>query len=171
MSNKNSLAARLLTRVFYTRPPGPAREPAPRPAGGLGRRIEELEDRSVPALATIASFLNDGLTPYGSLTPDGNGNWYGTTSDGGTAGGYGSVFKIAADGTYSTVAAFDYTNGARPYAGVTLDTAGNLYGTTAQGGAFGLGTVFEVAAGTGTVAALASFDGTNGSIPAGGLVV
>jgi len=52
---------------------------------------------------------------------------------------------------------------------VTLDAAGNLYGTTSAGGLGGLGTVFEIARGTNTIATLGSFNGTNGADPRAGV--
>jgi uncharacterized repeat protein (TIGR03803 family) len=57
------------------------------------------------------------------------------------------------------------TNRGYPDAGVTLDSQGNLYGTTASGGAYGYGTVYEIAKGSGTLVTIASFDGTNGAYP------
>ncbi len=61
----------------------------------------------------------------------------------------GTVFKLKPnpDGPYWTVSilhSFTGTDGGHPYAGVILDAAGNLYGTTAAGGAYDAGTVFEV---------------------------
>ena len=50
------------------------------------------------------------------------------------------------------------------------DCSGNLFGTTSQGGTSGDGTVFEVAKGSGTITTLASFNGTNGANPYGGLI-
>ena len=55
-----------------------------------------------------------------------------------------------------------------PYAGLIMDSSGNLYGTTESGGADGDGTVFELAKGSGTITTLASFNGTNGEIPMAG---
>jgi uncharacterized repeat protein (TIGR03803 family) len=58
---------------------------------------------------------------------------------------------------------------------VTLDASGNLYGTTTyggpSGGGIGDGTVFEIAKGSGTITTLASFNGTNGYWPAGGVTL
>ncbi len=76
------------------------------------------------------------------MTLDAYGNLYGTTVDGGVNGA-GSIWEIAiGSGTITTLASFDGTNGANPYVGLTLDTSGNLYGTTNGGGDSGVGTVF-----------------------------
>ena len=56
-------------------------------------------------------------------------------------------------------------------AGLIMDSSGNLYGTTAAGGASGDGTVFELAHGSGTITTLASFNGTNGANPDAGLIM
>src|SRR5271165_5442956 len=53
---------------------------------------------------------------------------------------------------------------------VKMTPRGNLFGTTQSGGANGDGTVFELAAGSGTITTLASFNGTNGANPETGLV-
>ena len=55
-------------------------------------------------------------------------------------------------------------------ASLERDLGGNLYGTTALGGANDLGTVFELAAGSHTITTLATFDGANGAHPFTGLV-
>ncbi len=49
-----------------------------------------------------------------------------------------------------------------------MDSSGNLYGTTEDGGGSSDGTVFELAKGSGTITTLASFNGTNGEIPSPG---
>ena len=66
---------------------------------------------------------------------------------------------------------FNGTNGSSPDTGVIMDSSGDLYGTTVGGGTNGDGTVFEVAKGSGTITTLASFNGTNGAIPFGGLMM
>jgi len=86
----------------------------------------------------------DGATPHGRLVLDESGNLYGTTSAGGTSG-LGTVFKIDTSGTETVLHNFSgKPDGAKPYAGLVMDGAGNLYGTTEKGGASGFGTVFKV---------------------------
>ncbi len=67
--------------------------------------------------------------------------------------------------------AFNGSNGTSPIPGLIMDSSGNLYGTTIEGGASDDGTVFELAKGSGTITALASFNGTNGSGPEGALIL
>ena len=99
------------------------------------------------------------------LTADASGNLFGATSLGGT-GNYGTVFEIpAGSNTVTTIASFNYTNGANPSSGVTLDAADDIFGTATNGGAGGSGAVFEIAAGSSTITTLASFAGTNGRNP------
>src|SRR5262249_32275419 len=76
----------------------------------------------------------------------------------------------AGSGTITTLAAFNGGNGADPDAGLIEDSRGNLFGTTSAGGPNGHGTVFEVAAGSGSITTLASFNGANGSTPGAGLI-
>ncbi|HEY4115233.1 MAG TPA: choice-of-anchor tandem repeat GloVer-containing protein [Rhizomicrobium sp.] len=102
----------------------------------------------------------DGFAPYGNLLLDGGGNLYGTTMEGGAfSDSGGTVFKIAADGTKTTLHSFGSSgDGAIPLAGLIADSAGNLYGTTDGGGPNGGagGTVFRIAPG-GTETVLYSF--------------
>jgi uncharacterized repeat protein (TIGR03803 family) len=135
-------------------------------------RLELLEDRLAPAnIVPLASFnFGNGAYPYAGLVEDSSGNLFGTTNAGG-AFGDGTVFEVAHNiGTITTLASFNNSNGANPYAGLIEDSAGNLFGTTLRGGAFGYGTVFEVAHNTGTITTLASFNNTNGAYPYAGLV-
>src|SRR5271155_817044 len=93
---------------------------------------------------------NDGspYTPYADLVFDGDGNLYGTTLNGGA--GYGAVFELLAptEGgwTEKTLHSFldNGKDGNTPYGGVILDSAGNLYGDTTNGGSNGKGVVFEL---------------------------
>src|SRR5437660_333507 len=55
--------------------------------------------------------------------------------------------------------------------GLVRDDAGNLYGPTSFGGAYGEGPVFEAAAGSGPLITLATFDGANGSHPGYGKIL
>lgn len=113
----------------------------------------------------------DGANPSAGLVFDPSGNLFGTTSNGG-ASNFGTVFKLDPFGKESVL--YSFTGGADgeiPDAGLILDAAGNLYGTTFRGGTSGLGTVFELDT-TGRETVLYSFmgDPTDGANPAAGLV-
>jgi uncharacterized repeat protein (TIGR03803 family) len=119
----------------------------------------------------------DGASPYAGLIRDAAGNLYGTTSLGGASSncleGCGTVFKIDATGSETVLYSFTGTSGdgADPMAGLVRDAAGNLYGTTANGGTSELGTVFKVDK-TGRETVLHSFTGypTDGAHPWAGLL-
>jgi uncharacterized repeat protein (TIGR03803 family) len=133
-------------------------------------------------LTTLVNFNNTdgaGGPPAGLLLPDAHGNLFGTTVDGG-AHNVGTVFEIekTASGYASTptilVTFRDSPDGAYPSGGLIADAHGNLFGTTAWGGANDLGTVFEIektASGyASTPTILVSFNGTNGANLAAGLL-
>ncbi|MGA3402372.1 MAG: choice-of-anchor tandem repeat GloVer-containing protein, partial [Acetobacteraceae bacterium] len=117
----------------------------------------------------------DGGSPHAGLIVDAAGDLFGTTQGGG-ANGDGEVFEIAkTGGTYAstpiTLVSFNGTDGAYPGAGLIADADGDLFGTTANGGANNLGTVFEIAETAGgyasTPVTLVSFTGLNGANPNG----
>jgi uncharacterized repeat protein (TIGR03803 family) len=97
--------------------------------------------------AVVHSFTGhpDGRLPYARLLPDLAGNLYGTASQGG-ASRYGTAFKLDTVGKFTVLHSFAFgaTDGTTPMGGLIRDPAGNLYGTTLQGGAFGVGTVFKL---------------------------
>jgi uncharacterized repeat protein (TIGR03803 family) len=109
--------------------------------------------------SVLHSFVGgtDGAYPAASLVQDAQGNLYGTTVGGGTNNG-GTVFKVDTMGNETVIHSFTGTagDGQSPLAGLVLDTQGNLYGTTEQGGNFGFGTVFKVST-NGQVTILHSF--------------
>ena len=90
---------------------------------------------------------SDGANPYAGLIFDNKGALYGTTSAGGYNGS-GTVFKLTPSGSgYSESILHSFSggsDGANPYAGLTFDDKGALYGTTAGGGSNGFGTVFKL---------------------------
>ena len=92
---------------------------------------------------------NHGRGPgYGDVVFDAAGNIYGTTIVGGPNGA-GTVYKLTHSNggwTESVLYSFSTSDGGGyfPYGGVVLDSAGNVYGTTDAGGAFGLGVLFEL---------------------------
>lgn len=124
-------------------------------------------------LYSFGGRVNDGMYPRGGLIRDSAGNLYGTTTDGGS-GGSGTVYKIDAGGGETILHSFDGGNidGADPYGALIMDSAGNLYGTTTQGGAYFEGTVFKIsAAGTETILHSFGASPTDGLVPTAGLIM
>lgn len=114
----------------------------------------------------------DGYIPYGSLVADSSGNHlYGTTYEGGANSSYGEVYELTnSNGTWSQNVIYSFSgpsnqDGAYPFSGLVLDAAGNLYGTTYQGGASSQGTVFELSKSGSTwkETVLHTFDDISGS--------
>ncbi|MGA8491017.1 MAG: choice-of-anchor tandem repeat GloVer-containing protein [Terriglobales bacterium] len=95
----------------------------------------------------------DGYDPWGGVVSDAAGNLYGTTNAGG-ASGCGAVLKVApaASGKWTEQVLHSFENssndGCNPVAGLTVDAAGNLYGTTFYGGLYNDGTIFKLTLGT-----------------------
>lgn len=89
----------------------------------------------------------DGAHPRAALIFDSAGNLYGTTGNEYTSG-YGTVFQLipSSSGAWTkrTLHQFTGKDGANPYASLIFDSAGNLYGTTNGGGAYGYGVIFEL---------------------------
>jgi uncharacterized repeat protein (TIGR03803 family) len=130
---------------------------------------------------TLYTFMGmaDGGNPEASLVMDSAGNLYGTTFQGGklsgcsqVANGCGVVFKLDTAGKETALYTFTGgTDGANPFAGLIMDAAGNLYGTTLYGGDSNSGTVFEIDS-TGKETVLHSFTGgADGGNPQAGLVL
>jgi uncharacterized repeat protein (TIGR03803 family) len=114
----------------------------------------------------------DGEVPYAGLIMDKAGNFYGTTYAEGTHL-FGTVFKVTPSGKETVLYSFGSHSGdgTFPYAGLVMDTKGNLYGTTTAGGANGVGTVFKLTpAGTETILHSFSQSG-DGYSPIAGLVI
>jgi uncharacterized repeat protein (TIGR03803 family) len=126
----------------------------------------------------LHSFGNgtDGVDPRAGLIFDAAGHLYGTTFDGGAYTYYGTVFELRQQGvelwTEKVLHSFNDADGGYSPAGLIFDAAGNLYGTSIQGGD-GDGIVFELspeAGGGWPEKLLYSFDYTDGSGPSGGLI-
>ena len=118
---------------------------------------------------------SDGGYIVAGLTLDSAGNLYGTTGSGGEQGG-GVVFELAkASGGYTETVLYNFPLSASTVAGVTLDEAGNLYGTTQTGGPASAGGIFELAKSSTGYAfhLLYSFEGTpaDGDTPDAGLII
>jgi len=121
----------------------------------------------------LYSFPDGAGDPYGGVILDAAGNLYGTTVQGGPYDS-GTVYKLDPSGQFTLLHVFqpslqDLNDGSEPYAGLALDSNGNLYGTTLAGGGGGDGVAFEVSA-AGVYAVIYSF-GLHGSAPYGPLVL
>jgi len=120
---------------------------------------------------------NDGGVPAGSLTMDGAGNLYGTTTQGGT-GVVGTVFELSPNGKkWSESVLYNFTgnnDGGEPMGNVLLGNDGNLYGTTAGYGQFNYGVVYKLTAqggGNWGFSVLHAFaGGSDGEVPRDGLI-
>jgi uncharacterized repeat protein (TIGR03803 family) len=106
-------------------------------------------------LTTLYNFgadfdIGGGLNPYGGLVQATDGNFYGTTANGGGSdnciGGCGTVFKVTATGSLTILHNFDGTDGGSSFAGLVQATNGYFYGTTSGVGTYNnsAGTVFRV---------------------------
>jgi uncharacterized repeat protein (TIGR03803 family) len=119
---------------------------------------------------------SDGSHPVAGLLADEAGNLYGTTSAGGAGtsciGGCGTVFQLTPSGALTVLHSFTGgSDGGNPDGALIADAAGNLYGTTQNGGAsascnrpYGCGTVFQLTP-SGTLTALHIFTGSDGRYP------
>ena len=145
----------------------------------LGLRVVVAQSAPTRTFKVLYTFQgsSDGGEPYAGLVRDSAGNLYGTAISSG-AFGWGVVFKVNPSGTETVLHSFGdgSKDGRTPYGGLVRDKAGNLYGTTYEGGGIGCvdgcGTVFKVDT-TGTETVLHSFAGgtTDGCFPYAGLLL
>ena len=139
----------------------------------LWRRWKRRVLLSTYGVSDVGFFSSNstGANPESALVMDSKGNLYGTASTGGTNDG-GTVFEIASGSNAMTgLASFNGADGSMPVAGVTLDSAGDLFGTTYSGGANNDGTVFEIAHGSNTITTLAALSDANAANPTGGITL
>jgi uncharacterized repeat protein (TIGR03803 family) len=144
---------------------------------GCGTVFKVTPGGALETLYTFCSQSNtcaDGAYPFAGLVLGSDGNFYGTASNGGTAGGYGTIFRITPEGALTVLHNFESTDGAFPFGALIQASDGNFYGTTGHGGADtscsqGCGTVFKMSP-EGKLSTLHSFHFTDGYDPVGGLV-
>jgi uncharacterized repeat protein (TIGR03803 family) len=122
-------------------------------------------------LYTFPSDCSLGCDANQGLIQDSGGNLYGTTKVGGTQKA-GTAFWLDTKGALTVLHNFaGKLDGGNPFAGLIMDQAGNLYGTTAVGGKYGYGTVFKITKGGHEVVLHSFGNGTDGSEPWSGLVM
>lgn len=135
-------------------------------------------------LHSFGATPTDGYSPSGALIQGKDGALYGTTSNGGTYGGGGTIFRITLDGAYSILHSFGATaaDGGTAIGPLVQTANGDFYGTTATGGANhcrqipqaggNCGTIFRMSA-AGVVTILYSFGAfpADGVTPTGGLTL
>jgi uncharacterized repeat protein (TIGR03803 family) len=124
----------------------------------------------------------NGIEPTAPPVQGMDGNFYGTTSEGGNIkictngfGGCGVIYKITPSGkTFKVIYTFDQTNGGNPYDPLVLGIDGNFYGTTYHGGSAGAGVVFKITPSGNKYTVLHTFcsqtNCTDGANPYDGLV-
>jgi uncharacterized repeat protein (TIGR03803 family) len=149
-------------------------------AFGNGTVFKVSPDGKETVLHSFTGTGGDGAYPIAPLVRDAAGNLYGTTELGGIFGGAcgasgcGTVFKIDPTGKETVLHRFTGTggDGMLTYQGLARDKAGNLYGTTFGGGAYGLGMVFKLGpAGKETVLYSFNPSGGDGFFPFGGALL
>jgi uncharacterized repeat protein (TIGR03803 family) len=119
---------------------------------GHGTVFKITPSGTLTTLYNFGADLNnsDGVGPVGGLVQAADGNFYGTTSNGGGSNncvaGCGTVFTVTATGKLTTLHRFDGTDGGSPFAGLVQATNGYFYGTTSGVGTYNNddGTVFRL---------------------------
>jgi uncharacterized repeat protein (TIGR03803 family) len=155
--------------------------------GGCGTIFKVDTTGKETVLYSFAGPPNDGVFPFAGVIMDAAGNLYGTTENGGThsnsycGSGCGTLFKLDTTGKETVLynfAGITAGDGSDPRGELTLDTMGNLYGTTLEGGVFtacaagsgGCGTIFKLDSNNNETILHSFTGGADGAIPDSGLI-
>ena len=129
-------------------------------SGSLTNQVHQTITGTGEAGMMVTVF--DGATALGSTTVAGNGTWSDAVTLSNAQGTHSITASEMASGgtpTLSTLVSLNTGTGDLPWAGMTIDSHGNLYGLTTNGGSAGHGTLFEVDATTHAITTLINFDG------------
>lgn len=147
-------------------------------SGGCGVVYKMTKTNGTWSENVLYTFTNgsDGAHPWSGLTADHSGNFYGTTSAGGT-GGFGTVFELSPNGSggWNLRTLYSFTgqdDGGTPFSGLTFDASGNLFGATSAYGPGNGGTIYELtpaAGGNWNFQTVFTFTGPRGGIQPGPL--
>lgn len=142
-------------------------------AGGGGGTVFKINPNG-SGFTVLKSFhtpATEGYIPLAGLLVGSDGALYGTTSQGGVRAA-GTVFRLYADGTgYTVLTHLDpVATGARPSAELIQGADGTLYGTAANGGSHGYGTIFKLSTDGTNFTVLKHFDSSTGTNPKGALI-
>jgi uncharacterized repeat protein (TIGR03803 family) len=130
---------------------------------GVSNAAFKMSTNGAYTLLHMFSFVGEGGRAGGELVQAPDGSFYGAAQNGGTGPiyGEGTLFRMTTDGTVTLLHDFSGPDGSLPSGGLTLGSAGLLYGVTSSGGPQGGGTVFEATTG-GVVTTLHDFFAPHG---------
>jgi len=138
--------------------------------GGANNTGTVYQVSTAGTFTTLYSFTGgpSGAIPQAGLVQGSDGNFYGTTSIGGS-NTYGTVFSISSNGALTTIYQFNKIDGRYPAAAMIQGPVGYFYGTTPLGGTRSEGTAFKVNS-AGTFTTLFNFGGADGTRPSSSLM-
>jgi uncharacterized repeat protein (TIGR03803 family) len=141
------------------------------PMSGSGVVFRITPGGAYTVLHFFAASTAEGRAPVAPLVRGNDGNFYGTTSDGGPSGA-GTIFRISPSGVFTVLHAFTGADGDSSQAPLALGPDGNFYGTASGGGAANGGVVFRITpAGVYTVLRSFTFVAPDGWGPRSGLTL
>jgi len=112
-------------------------------------------------------------TLYAGVVIDGQGNLYGAAGAGGPGGNSGGIFELTpSNGSWTFNTLYTFSSGGGPVDNLTLDSAGNVYGTAEGNGLYNQGQVFKLTPSNGGwLYNSVSFNGSNGESPFGSVIL